>query len=79
MESRYQPPGARLGRGHSGGIPQYVILNLAERTAEEYLDPDPAEGTYGRNEVHPPGTTLRLHLAGDERLDVQIDQLFPPR
>lgn len=62
-----------------GGIPQYVILNLDERTAEEYLAPDPTAATYARSKTHPSGSTLRLHLAGDEHLEVSVDQLFPPR
>lgn len=62
-----------------GGIPQYVILNLADRTAEEYLEPDPATGTYSRSATHPVGATLQLHLAHEERLEVPLDQLFPPR
>ncbi len=61
-----------------GGIPQYVILDIAQGTAEEYLEPDPAAGTYARSTVHPHSATLQL-LAGEERLEVPVRQLFPPR
>jgi len=60
-----------------GGIPQYVILVLADRTAEEYLDPDLGGGTYRRRVVHGSDATLTLRLAGDSALSVQIATLFP--
>ena len=60
------------------GIPQYVILRLGDRTAEEYLAPDPATGTYTQRKTHLPGSTLHLQ-AGDEHLEVSVDQLFTPR
>ncbi|HEV8239745.1 MAG TPA: Uma2 family endonuclease [Thermoanaerobaculia bacterium] len=60
-----------------GGIPQYVILVLADRTAEEYLDPDRTSGTYGRRVVHSPDATLALRLAGDATLPVSLAGLFP--
>ena len=60
-----------------GGIPQYVILDLRERTAEEYLLPDPETGTYATRTVHPAGARIRLHLAGGEGLEVAIAELFP--
>jgi Uma2 family endonuclease len=61
-----------------GGIPQYVILNLQDRTAEEYLDPDPSAGIYTTRDFRTAHDTLRLHLTDDERLDVAVGQLFPP-
>lgn len=60
-----------------GGIPQYVILNLAERSAEEYLRPDREAGTYATRTTHPPSATLRLRLAGDDALEVAIAELVP--
>jgi hypothetical protein len=62
-----------------GGIPQYVVVNLADRTAEEYLLPRPQDGVYAESVVHAAGATLRLRLAGDERLDVPLADLLPPR
>jgi Uma2 family endonuclease len=60
-----------------GGIPQYVILDLHDRTAEEYLQPDPETGTYGTKVEHPTGARLRLRLGGGEGLEVAIAELFP--
>ncbi len=62
-----------------GGIPQYFLINLADRTAEEYLLPCPQDGVYAESVVHAADATLRLRLAGDERLDVPLADLFPPR
>jgi Uma2 family endonuclease len=60
------------------GIAQYVILNLAERTAEEHLQPDRSMGTYARKTVHEVGATLTLRLQGDDALEVAVGKLFPP-
>jgi Uma2 family endonuclease len=60
-----------------GGIPQYVILDLHERTAEEYLDPDSTAGSYVTKVTHPTGGTLRFRVAGEEGLSVTVSELFP--
>src|ERR1044072_2523888 len=60
-----------------GGIHQYVILVLADRTAEEHLDPDRGAGTYRRRIVHAPDATLALRLGGDATLAVPLADLFP--
>lgn len=62
-----------------GGVPQYIILNLAEAAAEEYLLPDPATGTYASTVLHAPEETLRLRLTDAEALDVPLADLFPSR
>lgn len=61
-----------------GGIPQYLIINLADRTAEEYMNPDPAAGVYGEPAIHTADAALRLHLEGSGRLDVLLADLLPP-
>jgi Uma2 family endonuclease len=61
-----------------GGIPQYIVINLAERTAEEYSDPEPAAGRYDKRIVHAADATLRLNLAGDSCLDIAVATLLPP-
>lgn len=62
-----------------GGIPQYILINLADRTEEEYLLPRPQDGIYAESVVHAADATLRLRLAGDERLDVLLADLLPTR
>ena len=61
-----------------GGIRQYVLLVLADRTAEEYLAPDPEAGTYAPPVIHRGSATLGLHLdrVGEERLAVSLVELF---
>lgn len=60
-----------------GGIPQYVILDLHERTAEEYLEPDSETGAYASRTTHQSRASLRLRLGGEGALEVAIAELFP--
>lgn len=60
-----------------GGISQYVILVLADRTAEEYLEPDRASGVYGRRIAHGRDATLALRLGEEATLSVALTDLFP--
>lgn len=60
-----------------GGIAQYVILVLADRTAEEYLEPDRNVGTYSRRVLHHSNATLALRLAGGTTLSIALTDLFP--
>lgn len=61
-----------------GGIPQYIILTLQDRAAEEYLIPDPESGTYATRIVHTAGRTFRLQLGRDESIEIPLAQLLPP-
>lgn len=61
-----------------GGIPQYVILVLADRMAEEYLQADTENGTYATRIRHTSDAVLELRLTGDQTLPVRINDLFPP-
>ena len=60
-----------------GGVPQYVILVLADRTAEEHVEPDRSAGTYRRRIVHSPDAALALRAAGEATLVVTLADLFP--
>jgi hypothetical protein len=60
-----------------GGIAQYVILVLSDRTAEEYLEPDRNAGSYRRRTVHPSRATLGLRVADGATLPVALADLFP--
>lgn len=53
-----------------------MILDLQERTAEEYLEPDPESGTYDRRIAHAAGARLRLRLGGEDALDIALAELF---
>lgn len=60
-----------------GGIPQYLIIDLANRTAEEYLNPDPAAAIYSESAIHDARATLRLFLDDSDRLNVALADLLP--
>lgn len=60
-----------------GGIPQYVILVLADRTAEEYLEPDPNTGSYRRRIIHPSEATLEFRVSNEATISVALADLFP--
>ena len=62
-----------------GGIPQYVILDLADHSADEYLVPNRESATYAKRARHLPGATIALRLAGDATLAVSLGDLFPRR
>ena len=60
-----------------GGISQYVILVLADRTAEEYLEPDRNAGTYRRRIVHGPDAAVAFRATETATLVVNLTDLFP--
>ena len=60
------------------GVPQYVIVNLRNRTAEVYATPDVAAGTYPPPQVVAADAVLSLRV-GDEResFPVPLSDLLP--
>lgn len=61
----------------AAGVPQYVILNLRNRTAQVYVDPDSASATYRSPSVLAEGDDLHLALADGGRLTVRVRDLLP--
>lgn len=61
-----------------GGIPQYIIIDIAGRRAEQYRHPDRDAGTYGECRTFAAGDSLRLDAGGEERLEVVLASLLPP-
>jgi poly-gamma-glutamate synthesis protein (capsule biosynthesis protein) len=59
------------------GIPQYVILNLADRTAEEYLKPDQTAGKYAKANTYSDEALLGLLTGHDQKLEAPVAELFP--
>jgi hypothetical protein len=60
------------------GVPQYVIVNLRDRTAEVYAGPDPAAGTYPPPlVVRGDGGTLLLRVGEGETFSVELATLLP--
>jgi hypothetical protein len=70
--------GEKLAAYARAGVPQYVIVNLRDRTAEVYAGPDVAAGTYPPPVVVPGvGGTLLLHVGEGETFSVDLAALLP--
>lgn len=70
--------GVKLAAYARAGVPQYVILNLNNRTAEVHTQPDVAAGTYATKITVPADGTLAIRV-GDagETFDVPLAELLP--
>jgi hypothetical protein len=70
--------GEKLAAYARAGVPQYVIVNLRDRTAEVYAGPDPAAGTYPPPlVVRGDGGTLLLRVGEGETFSVELATLLP--
>ncbi len=58
------------------GIPQYVILNIRNRTAEVYADPDMKAGTYVTAQVVPIDGSINLRVGDAELYSVPLADLL---
>ncbi|HLL87949.1 MAG TPA: Uma2 family endonuclease [Tepidisphaeraceae bacterium] len=61
----------------TAGIPVYVILNLPDRVAEVYSDPNAGTGRYGRSETLLPNDKLALPTVRGAKLTVTVKSLLP--
>jgi hypothetical protein len=59
------------------GVVQYIILNLRNRTAEVYTNPDAAAGTYAPPQVVPETQPLALRVGEDEFFTVVLAEVLP--
>jgi Uma2 family endonuclease len=59
------------------GIPQYIIINLRNRTAEVYTNPDQASGTYAAPQIVSPQQSLPLRVGEAEFFAVSLVDLLP--
>ena len=69
--------GEKLAGYARAGIPQYVILNLRNRTAEIYTNPDVNAGTYAAQQVIPGDGILRLPVAESDWFAVSMSDVLP--
>jgi Uma2 family endonuclease len=58
------------------GIPQYIIINLAERTIEVYTDPQIGHGRYGRSITLTPEQIVPFPTAADPQVNVNVRDLL---
>jgi Uma2 family endonuclease len=61
----------------AAGVPQYVVLNLRDRTAQLYVSPDPAAGTYRHVSVLSEAEDLALSLPTGGTLTLRVSELLP--
>jgi hypothetical protein len=68
--------GEKLAGYARAGIAQYVILNLRNRTAEVYTNPNTASGTYASLHVVSEGQKLLLRVGEDEFFPVHVNAIL---
>lgn len=61
----------------SAGIPQFVIVNLPDRTIEHYTEPSPDNGAYVHREQLQSGDKLQIRLKGNKRITLLLRDLLP--
>lgn len=61
----------------AAGVPQYVVLNLRNRTAQVYADPDPAAASYRTSAVLAEDQALSLDLPDGGHLVLPVRDLLP--
>ena len=61
----------------AAGIPQYILVNLADRRVEIYTEPDPREGRYESVRILGERGTIELAVPGAEPLEVPSAHWLP--
>ena len=69
--------GEKLVGYAQAAVTQYVVINLRNRTAEVYANPDSAAGTYPPPLVVTQSESLSLRIAPDETLAILLVTLLP--
>ncbi len=77
-DSSYERDTGEKRAGYAlAAVAQYIVINLRNRTAEVYLQPDPASGTYGVSEVVAEGESLSLRVGTEEVFTSVLSDLLP--
>lgn len=58
-------------------IPQYIIINLADRQVEVYEQPTPSEGQYRRRSVLTAEGIVSVYITHNQRIDIPAAQWLP--
>jgi Uma2 family endonuclease len=69
--------GEKLFGYAKAGIPQYIIVNLRNRTAEVYTNPDPTVGTYPSPQIIAADQKLTIRVGESEYFDLPLADLLP--
>ena len=67
--------GPKLSGYARAGIPQYVIVNLRQNTAEVYSDPDPGRGAYPPPRIVAGDGVLSLRVGEVATFDVRLGEI----
>ncbi len=59
------------------GVGQYIILNLADRQAEVYEDPQATAGRYRSVRILRQGDSVSVQVPGGRQLEVEVARLLP--
>jgi Uma2 family endonuclease len=77
-DSSYERDAGPKLRGYArAGVTQYVIIDLRNRTAEVYGDPDPQAGTAGPPTVITAGHPLSLRVGVEDYFAVLLSDVLP--
>lgn len=69
--------GEKLVEYARAGVVQYVIINLRNRTAEVYVDPDQTLGTFASPTIVTDQGVLSLRVGDDEYFAVPLVRILP--
>jgi Uma2 family endonuclease len=61
----------------SGGIAQYLIINLPDRVVEVYTEPLKEAGHYGQSITLRPGRSVEFQLGRGKKLAIPVKTLLP--
>ena len=77
-DSSYERDADEKLKGYAqSGVPQYVIINLRNRTAEVYTTPDAAAGTYPPPQIVAENQSLGLRVGEQETFTVTLADVLP--
>ena len=69
--------GVKLAGYARAGIQQYIIINLRNRTAEVYTQPEPQGGRYALTQIVQADQPLLLRVGEDDYFSVALSALLP--
>ena len=69
--------GEKLAGYAQAGVQQYVIVNLRNRTAEVYTNPDAAAHTYRQSSTIDANGDLAVRVGENEVLTVPLREVLP--
>jgi Uma2 family endonuclease len=77
-DSSYERDTGEKLRGYAwAGVQQYVVINLRNRIAEVYTNPDLVAGTYPPPQIIPDSGILSLRVGDAEFFDVPLRDVLP--